>query len=126
VSGQRFRRIRPLTKDHFYEDSETGLLMLISCLLPGDEHQAELARRSEKLVEALAVRVARKVGRPRSTGEDHKLAERWDELVRDGAKPRQATGTVARELMEAAGIATEKAARARVNKALRERRSGGP
>jgi hypothetical protein len=118
--------VKLYTDDLFYQDSETGLLMAISCHLSEEKREAELARRSERLVEALAVRVAKKIGRPRSTGDDWRLAVQVEDLERQGTGRRDAVGIVAEDLMRATGIATPKAARARVNKALKERRRNGP
>src|SRR3954447_18223282 len=122
----RFKKIDLCTDDQFYEDTETGLLMVISGNIPPAEHEARLQRRSAALIERLAIKVKNILGRKPSKGDDWKLAIRVDELIDlPRITQRQAVGIVARELMARAGIATEKAARGRVNAALRQRRAAG-
>jgi hypothetical protein len=118
MNRQRFRCIRPLTDDHFYEDSETGLLMLISCLLPEDEHQAELARRSEALIERLAIKVAGLAGRRPTADGDREYVDQVQRLSRElGA--RQAKRQVAERIAADHNI-TYKAAQERLNRAMRK------
>src|SRR5690242_17505270 len=61
----RFKKIDWCTDDQFYEDTETGLLMVISGNILPAELEATLQRRSEALIERLAIKIKQRAGRKR-------------------------------------------------------------
>lgn len=119
MSQQRFRPIELMTDDRFYEDAETGLLMAISCKLPDGEREAELARRSEALVERLAVKIAAIVGRPSTVGPDQVYVDELQQLQSTVGK-REAKRRVAERIESDCNIQS-RAAHDRLNRALKDR-----